>query len=374
MVSTAPIVRVQDASHVPSGGAARLVLSRLPHAKEVADAVAAARGVCRWEAERLLVTAVPARLVDAAGRVGGAGLAEEVGAAVDAAVDAWLHGSTDVETRLGTLPTSKRPLVVGVLNVTPDSFFDGGVHYESSQHPGLAIEAGRRFVTEGADLVDVGGESSRPGAEPVEVEEELARVLPVVEALAAEGVRVSVDTTKARVARKAVEAGAVIVNDVSAGGFDDQLLPTIADLGVPYVLMHMRGTPRTMQDDPRYDDVVAEVFDFLADRLAALERVGVRREQVVVDPGIGFGKRVEHNLALLRRIRELTSLGRPVLVGASHKTFIGQVTGVDDPADRVEGSLAAAALAVAEGARLVRVHDVRATARAVAVAHAIATA
>ena len=373
MESTAPIVRVEEAGFVPTGGAARLALSQLPRADEVADAVRAARGVFHWVGERLIVTAVPSRLVDAAGRVGGLVLAEQMRTAVEPAVDAWLAGAPDVTTPNGTLTTSKRPLVVGVLNVTPDSFSDGGVHFAGDAHPAEAIAAGRALAVAGADLVDVGGESTRPGAEPVGVDEELARVVPVVEGLAGDGVAVSVDTTKAVVARAAVEAGASMVNDVSAGTMDEALLPTVAELGVPYVLMHMLGTPRTMQADPRYEDVVGEVYDFLAAQLAQLDALGVARERVVVDPGIGFGKRLEHNLALLRRLREFTSLGRPILIGASRKSFVGQLTGTEDPTDRLEGSLAAAALAVASGARVLRVHDVAATARAVAVAHAITT-
>jgi dihydropteroate synthase len=371
--STAPIVRVEEAGFVPTGGAARLALSQLPRADEVADAVRAARGVFHWVGERLIVTAVPSRLVDAAGRVGGLVLAQQMRTAVEPAVDAWLAGAPDVTTPNGTLTTSKRPLVMGVLNVTPDSFSDGGVHFACDAHPAEAIAAGRALAVAGADLVDVGGESTRPGAEPVGVDEELARVVPVVEGLAGDGVVVSVDTTKAVVARAAVEAGASMVNDVSAGTMDEALLPTVAELGVPYVLMHMQGTPRTMQADPRYEDVVGEVYDFLAAQLAQLDALGVARERVVVDPGIGFGKRLEHNLALLRRLREFTSLGRPILIGASRKSFVGQLTGTEDPTDRLEGSLAAAALAVASGARVLRVHDVAATARAVAVAHAITT-
>ena len=373
MESTSPIVRVEEAGFVPTGGAARLALSQLPRADEVADAVRVARGVFHWVGERLIVTAVPSRLVDAAGRVGGLVLAEQMRTAVEPAVDAWLAGAPDVTTPNGTLTTSKRPLVVGVLNVTPDSFSDGGVHFAGDAHPAEAIAAGRALAVAGADLVDVGGESTRPGAEPVGVDEELARVVPVVEGLAGDGVAVSVDTTKAVVARAAVEAGASMVNDVSAGTMDEALLPTVAELGVPYVLMHMQGTPRTMQADPRYEDVVGEVYDFLAAQLAQLDALGVARERVVVDPGIGFGKRLEHNLALLRRLREFTSLGRPILIGASRKSFVGQLTGTEDPTDRLEGSLAAAALAVASGARVLRVHDVAATARAVAVAHAITT-
>jgi dihydropteroate synthase len=369
-----PIARVEDAGLVPSGGPARVTLANVPRAQEIADRVAAARGVSTWVGDRLVVTAVPSRLVDAAGRVGGAELAALVGSTIDPAIEAWLEGAPDLPLPDGALETGVRPQVVGILNVTPDSFSDGGSHYDADDHPGSAIAAGRALVKAGADVVDVGGESTRPGAEPVDVEEELRRVVPVVEALAAEGALVSIDTTKARVAREAVAAGAVLVNDVSAGSLDDELLPSVAELGVPYVLMHMRGTPVTMQQDPSYDDVVAEVFDFLASHLARLEEVGIPAERVVIDPGIGFGKTTAHNLRLLRHLREFTSLGRPVMVGTSRKSFLGRVVGSEAPTERLEGSLATAALAVAAGARLLRVHDVAETVRAVATAHAVGTA
>ncbi|MBW3621143.1 MAG: dihydropteroate synthase [Actinobacteria bacterium] len=260
---------------------------------------------------------------------------------------------------------------MGILNVTPDSFSDGGSHYRPEDHPAAAIAHARRMLEEGADLVDVGGESTRPGAEPVPEDEELRRVLPVVEALAADDVTVSIDTSKANVARRAVEAGAAIVNDVSAGTNDGLLLRTVAELGVPYVVMHMRGTPRTMQRDPRYTDVVAEVYDFLSDQIRRLELLGIRRDLLVVDPGIGFGKTVAHNLELLRRVREFTSLGRPVLIGTSRKSFLGTISGVEEASERLEGSIVTAAIAVARGASIVRVHDVAETVRAVRVAAAL---
>ncbi len=286
------------------------------------------------------------------------------------ALAAFAAAPPDLATPLGVLPTSTRPLIMGVLNVTPDSFSDGGRHADTD----AAVRVGHALAAAGADLVDVGGESTRPGAQPVPADVEVARVVPVIAALAAAGVRTSVDTSKAAVARAAVEAGAVLVNDVSAGAFDPDLLPCVAELAVPYVLMHLKGTPRTMQHDPHYLDVVAEVFDHLAVRLEQLEALGIARERVLIDPGIGFGKTTAHNLALLDATRELTSLGRPVLVGASRKSFLGVLTGVDDPGDRLEASLAVAALAVAGGARMLRVHDVAATVRAVALAQAVATA
>ena len=372
-VPPAPSIRVEDASVVGAGGPARIVLSNLPRAEEIAEAVASARGVSQRRGERFVVTAVPARLVDAAGRVGGRELAGLVAGLLDPAVAAWGMPPPDLVTPRGTLPTSRRTIVMGVLNVTPDSFSDGGAHL-ARDHPAPAIRAGRRLVDAGAEVIDVGGESSRPGADAVPVDVELDRVVPVVAALAEDGVIVSVDTTKAAVARAAVEAGAAIVNDISAGAFDDGLLPTVVELGAAYVLMHMRGTPRTMQDEHRYGEVVGDVFDFVAARVAELVALGADPAGIVVDPGIGFAKTAAHNLELLRRLREFTSLGRPVLVGASRKSFLGTITGVGDAAGRLDGSLAAAVLAVAGGARMVRVHDVAETVRAVRVADAVASA
>ncbi len=368
-----PSVRVVDASLLEVGGPARLVLSSMPRAREIADAVSAARGVSSWSGDRLEVTAVPARLVDAAGRVGGGRLARLVERNVDAALDAWRRPRTRWRTAAGDLDAHDRPLVMGVLNVTPDSFSDGGLHLGADGDPSGALAAGRTMVEEGADIVDVGGVSTRPGADPVPVEVELRRTIPVVEALAADGTVVSIDTTSARVAAAAIEAGAAIVNDVSAGRFDPDLLPTVAASDVGYVLMHMQGDPITMQVSPSYTDVVAEVTDFLAAHVQHLEELGIDRARVAIDPGIGFGKRSEHNLALLANLRDLASLACPVLVGVSRKSFIGSIAGVDDPLARLPGSLAIAALAVRSGARIVRVHDVAPTVQAVTVVHAVTT-
>lgn len=370
----APACRVEDATLVADGGPARVVLSGLPRADEIAEKVAAARGVTRHDGERLVVTAVPSRLVDAAGRVGGEALASLVRSVVDPAIAAWMDGAPDLPTPAGVLPSASRPVLWGVVNVTPDSFSDGGNAYDPDDHPGTAVAAARQLREAGADVLDVGGESTRPGADPVPEEEELRRVLPVVETLVADGAVVSIDTSKASVAQAAVAAGAAIVNDVSGGRFDPDLLRVIAETDAAYVLMHLRGEPRTMQRDPQYDDVVAEVYDHLAAGLAELIGLGVAPERVVIDPGIGFGKRAEHNLTLLRATRQLTSLGRPVLIGASRKSFLGALTGVEAAQDRVDGSLAVAATVVAAGARHLRVHDVAETRRVAAVAHAIATA
>jgi dihydropteroate synthase len=265
------------------------------------------------------------------------------------------------------LPTATRCLVMGVVNVTPDSFSDGGRYLDR----GAAVAHGLALAAEGADLLDVGGESTRPGAADVEEAVELERVLPVVEELArTAGVPVSVDTRKAAVAAAALGAGAAIVNDVSAGRHDPDLLHVAAEAGAPLVLMHMLGTPATMQDDPRYDDVVAEVEAFLAERCQAAEQAGVGHQALVVDPGIGFGKRDQDNYALLDGLPRLTRLGHPVLVGTSRKAFIGRA--LDAPADqRLEGTAATVVWAVERGARIVRVHDVAPLVRTVRMTEAL---
>jgi dihydropteroate synthase len=267
-----------------------------------------------------------------------------------------------------TLTLGDRTLVMGIVNVTPDSFSDGGLFLGADD----AVRYGARLVDEGADVLDVGGESSRPGAEPVDVEEELRRVIPVIEGLAkaVPETPVSVDTTKPEVARAALDAGARIVNDVTAAR-DRAMFHAVGVSDAGIVLMHMLGDPRTMQDDPRYEDVVGEVHEYLRERIEAAVFAGIPEERVCVDPGIGFGKNVEHNLSLIRSIPALRTLGAAVLVGASRKRFIGTLTGTEEPSDRLEGSLAAAVLAASLGADVVRVHDVAATVRALKVADAV---
>lgn len=259
------------------------------------------------------------------------------------------------------------PRVMGIVNVTPDSFSDGGEHFDTD----AAIAHGLRLVEEGADVLDVGGESTRPGAGEVPVDEELRRVVPVIEALAARTqVPVSVDTSKPEVMRAAVAAGAGMINDVYALRREGAL-DAAAALGVPVVLMHMLGQPRSMQDDPRYDDVVDEVHRFLAERIFAAQMAGIDKKHIVVDPGFGFGKTREDNLQLLARLERFTDLGVPVLAGLSRKRTIGELTG-RDAADRVHGSVAAHLIAVQRGARIVRVHDVAATVDALKVWNAVA--
>jgi len=254
-----------------------------------------------------------------------------------------------------TLELGARTLVMGVLNVTPDSFSDGGRYLDTAR----AIEHGLALARDGADILDIGGESTRPGAEAVGLEEELKRVIPVIEALREQtGCVLSADTRKAAVAAKALAAGAHIINDVSALTADPDMAAVVRGEGAGVVLMHMRGQPKTMQDDPRYADVVAEVADYLRARCERLAESGLARETLAVDPGIGFGKSLEHNLRLLARLNELVRLGRPVVVGLSRKSFLGKITG-REARDRLAGSLAAAAYAIVRGAHVIRVHDAK---------------
>jgi dihydropteroate synthase len=253
---------------------------------------------------------------------------------------------------------------MGVVNVTPDSFSDGGV-FDTAED---AVAHGRRLAAEGAQILDVGGESTRPGADPVPVDEELRRVLPVVEGLAGVA-RVSIDTMKLAVAEAAVDAGASYVNDVTAFRHDPELAGLVADRGLDCCLMHMLGEPRTMQRDPRYGDVVSDVKAFLTERMEAAVRAGVPEERIQLDPGIGFGKTLDHNLELLRRLEELTELGRPLVIGTSRKSFIGRITG-RDVTERVHGTVATCVLALERGARVFRVHDVAAVSDALKVTSA----
>ena len=256
---------------------------------------------------------------------------------------------------------------MGVLNVTPDSFYDGGRRPNAER----AIADGVELAMAGADIIDIGGESSRPGAGSVSEEEELSRVLPVFRGLRqAVSIPLSIDTYKANVARAALAEGADIVNDISALRFDPAMAALVAAEKVPVILMHMQGTPRTMQMEPRYSNVVCEVKDFLAARMRHALENGIERERIIIDPGIGFGKTLEHNLCLLKGLAELSALGQPLLVGASRKAFIGKILNLTSD-ERLEGSLAAAVAAVLAGANIIRAHDVKETRRAVNVADAI---
>jgi dihydropteroate synthase len=266
-----------------------------------------------------------------------------------------------------------KPLLMGILNVTPDSFSDGGRYRNASD----AVEAGKRMVDDGAEYVDVGGESTRPSSDPVSEEEELLRTIPVVEALAASGVRVSIDTMKPGVARVALAAGATIVNDVTALR-DPEMRLICAEAKCTVCLMHMQGEPKTMQANPAYEDVVGEVRTFLLAAAARAKADGVVKENIWIDPGIGFGKKLEHNLAILRYLDAIVTTEYPVMIGVSRKSFLGRVGRGDGPTlpveERLAGTLAAQVLAQAAGARIIRTHDVKEARRAVEVAHLILTA
>lgn len=265
----------------------------------------------------------------------------------------------------------RRALVMGVLNVTPDSFSDGGEFADAES----AVSRGAAMIDEGADLIDIGGESTRPGAQPVPEAEQIRRLLPVINGIVKNtphrGIVISVDTTRAAVAAAALEGGAKLVNDTSAGRDDPEMFPLVAGQGCPIVLMHMLGTPRTMQQNPVYKDVVQEVREFLAERIRIAAEAGIAREKILIDPGIGFGKTMEHNLELLRRLGETDELKQPMVIGVSRKSFIGTITGEPIATNRVFGTAAAVGWAVANGAGVVRVHEVKAMKQVVRMVEAI---
>jgi dihydropteroate synthase len=278
------------------------------------------------------------------------------------------HIPPPIVCRKRTFDFSERPFIMGIVNVTPDSFSDGGSYFSPEQ----AVAHGLRLAEEGADIIDIGGESTRPGAAPVSAAEETERVLPVIAELAANiDVPLSIDTTKAEVARKALAAGAEIVNDVSALRFDPEMGDVVAAARVPVVLMHMRGTPRTMQYDIHYQSLIDDIREFLEERIEFAVSVGIALENIIIDPGIGFGKSIEQdNLSILKNLAAFTELGRPVLVGTSRKGFIGKLLGT--PAhEREEGTAATVAIAIYNGAHIVRVHDVKSMKMVAAVASAI---
>jgi len=283
-------------------------------------------------------------------------------------LDACSSPSVTLATRrFQKLDLGRRTLIMGILNVTPDSFSDGGLFPEVDTAVGYA----ERMATEGADIIDIGGESSRPGAGPVPAEVEMDRVLPVIEKLAETiEVPISIDTCKSSVARHALDVGACIVNDISALRSDPDMASVVAEARVPVVLMHMKGTPKDMQLDPRYDSLISEIISFLRARIQAAVDTGISPNQIIIDPGIGFGKTVPHNLEIIRRLREFKSLGKPILIGTSRKSFIGKVLGLPVD-DRLEGTAATVAIAIANGADIVRVHNVKEMARVVRMTDAI---
>jgi dihydropteroate synthase len=266
------------------------------------------------------------------------------------------------------LSLGKKPKIMGILNLTPDSFYDGGRYNELDR----AIARAEEMAEEGADIIDVGGESTRPGSEPVSVEEEMRRVLPVIRELAKRvDLPISIDTYKSEVARAAIEEGAEIVNDISAMRFDERMLEVVRGKKVGVVLMHMKGTPKDMQVNPYYEDVVGEVYVFLRERAEWAMKNGVDKDHLIIDPGIGFGKRVSDNLELIKRLPEFKSLGLPILIGPSRKSFIGNILGGLPPEERLEGTASAVAISVMNGANIIRVHDVREMKRVIEVAYAI---
>ncbi len=272
-----------------------------------------------------------------------------------------------ISTRHGEVDLRCQTAVMGILNVTPDSFYDGGKRLD----PPRAIEHGLKLAEDGADIIDIGGESTRPGAPPVSAEEEIERVIPVIRGLRRSvALPLSIDTYKARVARAALEEGADLVNDISALRFDSEMVSLVAAEKVPVVLMHMQGTPQTMQAHPAYRNVLEEVKEFLSSRIRVAVGAGVEPGKIIIDPGIGFGKNLDHNLTLLRGLSAFRSLACPLLVGASRKTFIGKILELG-PEERLEGSLAAAVAAVMNGANILRVHDVKEAKRALRVADAL---
>jgi dihydropteroate synthase len=275
------------------------------------------------------------------------------------------HPSIRCRSRAITL--GKRTLLMGILNVTPDSFSDGGLYFDREK----AIEHGLRMVEEGADMIDIGGESTRPGSKPIAPEEEVRRVIPVIEALAKRvDVPISIDTCKSGVARRAIDAGAEIINDISGLHVDPGLAGVAAREDIPLVLMHIRGTPETMQKDVHYDSLLSEILLSLKESIQTAESAGVPPGQIIVDPGIGFGKTLEHNLLIIKHLPELRVLGKPILIGTSRKTFIGKILNAD-VSERLEGTLSSIAIAVVQGAHIIRSHDVLQTKKTIAVADAI---
>ena len=287
---------------------------------------------------------------------------------IDSLLDNYMRSDYKINCRGNILDLGSRTHIMGILNVTPDSFSDGGLYNDTAK----AVLRAREMAAAGADIIDIGGESTRPGAEPLSEEEELRRIIPIIEHLVAElTVPISVDTYKATVAKKALEAGASIVNDISGLRFSPDMAKTVADYGAAVVIMHIKGTPRDMQQNPLYDDVVADVMSYLEEGIAIAVKAGVDREKILIDPGMGFGKTLDHNLTLLNRLDEFRSLGRPIVLGTSRKKFIGTILGIPVPEQRVDGTAPTLALGIERGASLVRVHDVARMAQVVRMTDAV---
>ena len=257
---------------------------------------------------------------------------------------------------------------MGILNITPDSFSDGGLHFAGSS----AVECGLRMVADGADIIDIGGESTRPGSEPISLDEELRRTLPVIESLSSKvKVPISIDTYKADVARRAIDAGASIVNDISGLRSDPEMPAVVSHYGVPVVIMHMKGSPKDMQQGPSYAALIPEILEFMRLRIAFAVKAGIPEDRIIIDPGIGFGKTFDHNLEILHNLDKFTSLGRPILVGPSRKAFIGKILDNAPVTQRLEGTAATVAISIMQGANLVRVHDVKEMVKVAKIADAI---
>jgi dihydropteroate synthase len=296
------------------------------------------------------------------------GFPAELSKKIDSLLDNFTRSDYKIECRGKVLDLGSRTHIMGILNVTPDSFSDGGLF----SNEGKAISHARDMAAAGADIIDIGGESTRPGAEPLTEDEELRRIVPLIELLSKElAIPISVDTYKASVARKALEAGASIVNDISGLRFSPDMADVVAENGAAVVIMHIKGTPRNMQQNPVYDDLIGEIIAYLDEGLAIAERAGIDREKTLIDPGIGFGKTLEHNLTILNRLDEFRALGRPIVLGTSRKKFIGTVLDIPAPAQRVEGTAATAVIGVDRGASIMRVHDVARVAQAVRMVDAI---
>jgi dihydropteroate synthase len=296
------------------------------------------------------------------------GFPSELSKKIDSLLDNYARSDYKIECRGKVLDLGSRTHIMGILNATPDSFSDGGLFADKEK----AISHAWAMATAGADIIDVGGESTRPGSEPLAEEEELRRIIPLIERLSKElTVPISVDTYKASVAKKALEAGASIVNDISGLRFSPDMAKVVAEHGAAAIIMHIKGTPRNMQQDPVYDDVIGEIMAYLDEGIAIAEQAGVDREKTLIDPGIGFGKTLEHNLTILNRLDEFRALGRPIVLGTSRKKFIGAVLDIPVPEQRVEGTAATAAIGVVRGASILRVHDVARVAQVVRMTDAI---
>ena len=263
---------------------------------------------------------------------------------------------------------SKRTYIMGILNVTPDSFSDGGRYFDHS----FAIKKAVQMADDGADIIDIGGESTRPGSDPVSAEEELRRTIPVIEVLSKEiSIPISIDTYKSDIARKALDAGATMVNDISGLRFDPEMAATVAEYKVPVVLMHIKGTPKNMQQNPTYSALISDILEYLREGITIARKAGISEDVIIIDPGIGFAKTFEHNLEIINSLNKFTSLGKPVLIGPSRKAFIGKILGNVATEERLEGTAAAVAISIINGANIVRVHDVKEMARVAKVADAI---